>query len=139
MGKVINEIVKMDWEQSGWLQTKGAKGKQGTFIFASKMYPSTVKGVEIPVFFTTGDAFLWVDDAGATDEDIWSVEDLKDWCKTEYSSAFPYNYDQYISLTDADGIASEAELEEWGIAEFKEDIEKRLADLGGFGQEFEVM
>ena len=51
MSFVINDIVKMEWEKSRWIQTKAGKNKRSAFILACKEYETAENGV-VPVFFT---------------------------------------------------------------------------------------
>ena len=138
MATVVNDIVKLEWDKDGWLQTKSSKSKQGAFIMATKEYQNS-DGVTIPVFFNTITAFIWTDDPDGDIDDIWSMSELKDWVKTEYSFSFPYNYDQYVPII-ASGTTScdEAVLEKYGLTEYKSDIEARLMDLIPYAEETEI-
>ena len=80
MSFVINDIVKMEWEKSRWIQTKAGKNKRSAFILACKEY-ETENGV-VPVFFTANKAFLFVDDEG-----LWSFQDIKNFINPYFSSS----------------------------------------------------
>lgn len=135
MAIVENNIVKMEWEKSGWLATKGRGGSQGAFIFASKDYQSA-RGCTISVFFTSDTAFIWANDAHTADEDIWNSADLKDWCKSNLDGSFPHQYDEYVAVIDSGEMTANDEiLEEYGLMEFKADIEARMRDIAPFGDE----
>lgn len=134
-GIVENNVVKMEWEKDGWLQTSAKKGKKSTFILASQKYESTNKG-EISVIFTASTAFLFVDGAGTADEDIWTAEDLIATVKSDMPGNFPYSLEQYVPVIDSGEEECKASvLEEYGLVAFKEDIEARMKDVAPFGFE----
>lgn len=137
MAIVENNIVKMEWEKSGWLQTKGKAGKEGAFIFSSKDYEST-KYDTVTVFFNPYIAFIW--DSGENGEvELWNGKELKDWCKTELDGAFPDNYEECITVVDSgEAVANMDILEKYGIEAAKEDIEKRVLDVRPYGEETEL-
>lgn len=135
MALVVNNIVKMEWEKSGWLATKGKNGSQGAFIFASKDYASE-RGVDITVFFTSDTAFIWASDAHTAEEDIWSGADLKDWCKSNLDGSFPHQYDEYVAVIDSgEATANDDILQEYGLTKYKDDIEARMRDISPYGEE----
>ena len=139
MGIVENNVVKMEWEKSGWLQTSAKKGKNATFILASKNYPSSTKGKELSVIFTASTAFLFVDGAGTADEDIWTAEELIQTIKSDMPGNFPYSLDQYLAVIESgEDVCKMHVLEEYGLVEFKEDIEARMKDIAPFGFEVDV-
>lgn len=139
MAIVVNNIVKLEWEKSGWLQAKGsAVNPDGTFIFASKDYESTVKGT-VTVFFNANSAFLWVSDAHTDEEDMWNASELKNWCKKNIDGSFPMMYDECVEIIQSgEDECVDAILEEYGIVEHKADIEARQRDLRPFGEEFDL-
>lgn len=139
MAIVENNIVKMEWDKAGWLQTKASgMNKNGTFIFGSKDYESTVKGT-VTVFFNADMAFLWASEAHTDEEDMWNASELKDWCKQNLDGAFPDMYDEcVVVINSGDDECIDEVLEEYGIAEHKADIEARLQDVRPFGEEKEV-
>ena len=139
MAIVENNIVKMEWEKSGWLQTKASgSNANGTFIFASKDYESTVKGT-VTVFFNADMAFLWASDAHTDEEDMWNASELKDWCKKNIDGSFPDMYDECVEVISSGESECIAEiLEEYGITQHKADIEARMQDVRPFGEEREV-
>ena len=135
MGKVINDIVKMDWDSKGWLQTSAKRGK-GVFIFASKDYDSTNHG-KVTVFFTARAAFIFASDAGTDTEELWNAKELMDFVKGNgYEEDFPYAYDEYVPVIDEGDMECDAEvLATYGIEAYKSDIEARLDDVTPFGKE----
>lgn len=137
MALVENNIVKMEWEKSGWLATKAKAGKNGAFIFASKNYESSSDDYDtITVFFNADTAWIWASDAQTDEEDLWDETDLKSWVKTNYDGSFPYMYDEYIPVIVSGGTSCELSiLERYGLTEYKDDIEARLRDLVPFGEE----
>lgn len=134
-GIVENNVVKMEWEKDGWLQTSAKKGKKSTFILASKKYDSSNKG-EISVIFTASTAFLFVDGAGTADEDIWTAEDLIATVKSDMPGNFPYSLEQYVAVIDSgEEECKMSVLEEYGLVAYKKDIEARMKDIAPFGFE----
>lgn len=134
MGFVENNIVKMQWDKAGWLQPKSKGTKKNVFIFGSQNYQSTNKGM-ISVFFTATTAFLFVDERGSEDEDIWTAEDL---IATYKQSPIPefLNCEQYVAVIDSgESTCNASVLEEFGLVEFKEDIEARMKDVAPYGYE----
>lgn len=132
MGFVENNIVKMQWDKAGWLQPKAKGTKKSVFIFCSQNYQSTNKGL-ISVFFTATTAFLFVDERGSEDEDIWTAEDL---IATYKQSPIPefLNCEQYVAVIDSgEATCNASVLEEFGLVEFKEDIEARMKDVAPYG------
>lgn len=135
MGFVENNVVKMNWEKSGWLQPTVRGSKKSIFVMASQRYNSTTKGV-VDVFFTSTTAFLFVDDAGTADEDIWTAEDLIATIKSDMPSNFPYGCEQYVPVIDSgEDVCIASVLETYGLVEFKDDIEARMKDVAPFGYE----
>lgn len=133
-GIVENNIVKMEWQKDGWLQTSSKK-KPSAFIFASQTYPSTVKG-EVTVFFTSLTAFLFVSDAGTDDEDMWNAEELISAIKGNLTGNFPFDLDEYVAVIDSgEDNCIMSVLERYGIVDAKEDIEARMLDIRPYGFE----
>ena len=136
MAKVLNDVVKMDWEKSGWLQTKPTKvNPKGCFMLASKDYENE-NGDTIWVFFNSDTAFLWGTDLGTDDEDLWTASDLKNWLKEEYSSAFPNTYEEYLPIIESGTLdVDESVLERYGITAHKDDIVARMKDVLPYSEE----
>lgn len=134
-GIVENNTVKMEWSKDGWLQTSAKKGKTPTFILASKDYTNK-DGVVISVIFTATTAFVFADDFGGENEDIWKASELIDTIKSDMPGDFPYTLEQYVAIIDS-GEAScrMSVLEKLGLVEYKEDIEARMIDIAPFGYE----
>ena len=130
MAIVENNIVRMDWEKSEWLETKG-----GTFIFAGKTYAGE-RG-DVSVLFNSDTGFIWVGDYNTDAEDIWSASDVRSWFKKEKPSDFPYAYEEMIPVIDVDGIKDDV-LEHFGLAEFRDDIIARFNDIKPYGEEKDV-
>lgn len=133
MALVSNSIVKMDWEKSGWLQTKASSKGSAKFIFASKEYFSNKLNAKIAVFFRSDCAWIWAD---AGTDDTWSVAELKDWAKTNVDGSFPHMYSEFIPVIESGDVDCEmAVLERFGLVEYKDDIEARLRDIKPYGFE----
>jgi hypothetical protein len=133
MAIVENNIVKMEWDKKGWLQTSARGGKQPVFILASKDYESSTHGT-LSVIFTAETAFLFIDNA-----DIWSAEDLIDTIKADMPGLFPYSLTQYVPIIDSGEAECKIDvLEKYGLTEYKDDIEKRQMDVAPYGEEKEV-
>ena len=139
MAKVVNDIVKLDWEKSGWLQTKAtAVNPNGCFLFATKIYKNS-EGTEIPVYFTSSTAFLWVFDYDTDEEEICELPEFKDWVKGNFDYSFPTEYAEYVPIIEEGLLKAKPEiLERFGLTEYKEDIEARLKDLLAYGEEHDV-
>lgn len=135
MAVVENNVVKMEWDKSGWVQTKGTGGKPGAFIFASKEFASDTKGT-VTVFFNPFTAFIWASDAHTDEEDLWNAAELKGWLKENLDGSFPDNWDECVPVIAYGGTdADVAILEEYGLTAYKEEIEARLRDVAPFGEE----
>lgn len=133
-GIVENNIVKMEWQKDGWLETSSKK-KPSAFIFASQKYDSTVKG-EVTVFFTPLTAFLFISDAGTADEDMWNAEELIPVIKGNLSGNFPFDLEEYVAVIDSgEDKCLTSVLEKYGIVDAKEDIEARMRDIRPYGDE----
>lgn len=134
-GIVENNVVKMEWEKDGWLQTSAKKGKQPTFILASKDYVNS-NGDTISVIFTSSTAFVFADNFGEEDEDIWTAADLIATIKSDMPGGFPYGLDQYVAIIESgEDDCKMSMLEKLGLVEYKEDIEARMKDIQPFGYE----
>lgn len=130
MSLVINDVVKMEWQSEGWLQTSAKRGKS-IFIFASQKYQSTTHG-EVSVFFAPTTAFLMVDGDGTP----WSAESLIPIIKKEYTSSFPFDYEEYTAIIDSgEEECSVSVLEKYGLVDAKEDIEARMRDIMPYSEE----
>ena len=137
MALVENNVVKMDWEKTGWLQTK-----KGIFVIASKVFDSTL-GFPITVFFRPDTAFVWCEDDedGDVDEDSFvNAKDLKSWLKDgNFDEAFPDSYDEYLPIIDSGfSKCNPNVLAKLGLDEFAEEIAKRMADVAPYDEESEV-
>lgn len=134
--KVVDNVVKMDWDADKALYTKGGKlGK--TFIFAGKDYETSV-GV-ITVFFNCDTAFIWADDAGEETEDRYNAKELKAWVKDNLDEAFPINYSNYIPVIDfgADEVNADV-IEKYDLGAYVDDILARINDVKPYGEEKNV-
>lgn len=138
MGFVENNIVKMQWDKAGWLQPKVKKTKKEVFVFGSQTYASTNGKGTVTVFFVPDSAFIFVDNRGADDEDIWTAEDLIDYYKSEPTSDFSM-FEQYAPIIASGELECYASvLEEFGLVDYKADIEARLNDVRPYGEEEDV-
>lgn len=133
MGNIVeNNVVHMEWQKSGWLQTSG-RNKQSAFIFASQDYDAE-DGSKVTVFFTAQTAFI----VYSEDEGLWSAEEFIPVIKKNMSGGFPYNLEEYVAVIDSgETTCIQSVLERFGIAAHKEDIEARLADVAPYGYETE--
>ncbi len=135
MALVDNNVVKMEWEKSGFLTKK--QGKATAFYVATKMYKSSKLG-NIPVFFDPFMAYVWRD--AGTKYDLWSVSDLKGFIKESYDSGFPTSYtDNCVPVVHyGEEEVDQEMLEELGLTEYADDILARIQDLAPYGEEKEV-
>lgn len=135
-GLVVNNLVHMNWVASGFIEKKTSKYKPNALVVASQVYKN-IKGVIIPVFFTSDTAFLWADNAGKENESLWSIRELVNWLNADnLSVTFPQNYEMcYIPLI---GVGQEEcntdMLAKYDLLPFKKDIEDRLKDLAVYGE-----
>lgn len=130
---VVDNVVKMEWDSSKALYTKG--GKLGrTFIFASKDYETSVGTVT--VFFNCYTAFIWASDAGTEDEDRWNASELKSWVKDNLDDAFPMNYGEYIPIIEYGSREVKQEvIDKYDLGSFVDDILARLKDVEPYSDE----
>lgn len=136
-GIVENNVVKMEWDKDGWLQTSSKGGKKSVFILASKDYVNA-NGDTISVIFTATTAFVFADDFGGEDEDIWTASDLITTIKSDMPGNFPYNLEQYIPIIDSgEDTCKMGILETLGLVDYKDDIEARMKDVQPYGYETE--
>ena len=112
MSQVINDVVKMNWEKSKWLQTK-----KGSFIVAGQTY-TKADGTPVDVLFTVNEAFVWGEES-----DLWKAEEFITWFKSEH-------------LITADE-AVDAVISRLGLEAHVDDIKARLNDLSEYGVEQE--
>lgn len=116
---VKNNMVEMDWDADGFIETK----KLG-FISAVHRYGN------IAVAFRDGKIYTHIDDCGETIDFNSLVGVIKDAVKTK-DDDYPYFYEDYAEIYD--GVEfDESILNLLGIAEYKEDMEDRLNDLSGY-------
>lgn len=135
MGLVINDMVKMEWQEDLWLQTKGRNGKTGAFVYCTKEY-TKADGTVIPVHFNAECAFMWDEEPDKETPDLWTAAELRDFVKKERDGAFPNNFDQFVALiSNGDEDCKEDVLKRYGLEEFKADIEARRKDLMPFAVE----
>lgn len=133
MAKVINDVVKMDWEKSGWYQLPANRGKKQVFIFASQEYESELYDDPVTVFFTPFCAFVM-----ETDEGLWNA---KDFSAIDISIltgyGYPTNIEGVIPIIDG-GECSDEVLERFGLTQYKKDIVARREDVRGFADETDI-
>ena len=135
-GLVVNNLVKMNWVASGFIEKKTSKYKPNALVVASQVYKN-VDGDIIPVFFTSDTAFLWADNAGEESESLWSIRELVNWLNAgNMSVTFPQNYEMcYIPLIGVGAEECDTDmLAKYGLESFKQDIENRLKDLAVYGE-----
>ena len=124
MKLVKNEVVSMDWNAEGFIETK----KVG-FISAVHSYG------DVPVAFRDGKIYTSVTEDGVTDfktlvDDIKSAHKRKD-------GDYPEMYDDYVEIFDG-GSFDEDNVVFLGLAEYEDDMVERLNDLSGYWQIIET-
>lgn len=142
MAKVTNNVVKMEWETSGWYEVKVTGRSTKIFVYSSVVYPSTTKN-RLTVFFRPAAAFLWISDAGQPGEDFWSAAELKTFLKSgQLDDMFPECYDEYVPITYVDDSGEiqcmDSLLDTYGLAEYRDDIIARVKDVEPYGYVKEV-
>lgn len=138
---VKNNVVKMDWRTDGWYTRSWDKW----FAFATQVYDG------IPVFFSGGQAFLFVDDATkrpVTKPDMYSPKELANYLGKKSNEvdpdSFPYDFDDNVIVIADINNGEECDtsaLEELGVGNLdtvSADIINRLKDLAPFNDEVEV-
>lgn len=119
MKVVQNDMVAMDWDAAGFVETKKAG-----FISAVHRYG------DVAVAFRDGKVYTHV----MEDNSVISFANLVDSIKTAHKQKdgdYPAFYEDYAEIYD--GLEfHESTLEFLGIAEYKEDILARLEDLSGY-------
>lgn len=127
MSQVINDVVKMNWEKSKWLQTK-----KGSFIVAGHTY-TRADGTPVDVLFTVNEAFVWGEES-----DLWKAEEFITWFKSEHlmPSDDVSGYEDYLAICTADE-AVDAVISRLGLEAHVDDIKARLNDLSEYGVEQE--
>lgn len=134
MELVVNDVVKMEWDKAGWLQTVPKQGKKPVFIFASKVYDSTKAG-KITLFFAKGSVFVMSDDEGyySAKDMAKAIKDLKD------MDDFPFYMDGYDPIIDEDEDEANADaLAAYGLEAYEDDINKRYEDILPYTLEYDV-
>lgn len=134
MGFVVNNVVKMKWDEKGFIAPKIKNSGKVMFMLATQEYKNK-DGEVISVFFTTDSAFLFVDNYGTAEERVWTLAEMRDWVIEVRDTAY-YLYDEYapvIASGDSDCIADV--LEKYGLTEYADDISKRLDDIRPYGYE----
>lgn len=141
---VENNQVKKDWLKTGWLELKSKGGKK-TFIFATQEYESTKADLfstaeengKLTVFFVPDTAFVLCD---ADDNYVLNAKEVADDYKGRGGiGVFPHSLDEYCALIETgEEFCLQDTLERFGLEEHKEDIEARLKDVAGYGEEFDV-
>lgn len=131
--KVVDNVVKMEWDADKALFRKGGKfGK--IFIFAGKDYETSVGTVT--VFFNCYTAFVWADDANTPDEDRYNAKELKSWVKDNLDEAFPINYDNYIPIVEYGATeVNQSAIDKYDLGAYADDILARLADVKPYSEE----
>lgn len=130
---VVDNVVKMEWDASKAVYTKG--GKLGrTFVYSAEDYETRIGTVT--VFFNCFTAFIWADDAGTDNEDRYNAKELKSWIKDNLDEAFPMSYDNYVPIIEYGGTeCKQAMLTKYGLEEFEQDIIARLNDVKPYSEE----
>lgn len=121
---VKNEMVSMDWEAKGFIETK----KLG-FIEAVHNYNG------VAVAFRDGKIYTMIDDEGnrATFDEL--VKDSKNAVKSK-DPDYPTFYEDYAEVYD--GAEFTSLVGYLGLENFKQDMLQRLEDLSGYWEITEV-
>lgn len=131
MTLVANKTVKMEWDKSLWLQTKGKGSVEGAFIFAGKEYDSTKYG-KICVGFTSIACFLFTEEDVNSADDIWSGAEMKQ-CAKDNMGDFPLGFEGGVYLAEVGTTNFDDELlEKYGLSQYKDDLIARMKDVGQY-------
>lgn len=132
MSKVVNSVVKMEWESNRFLQSKASKKTgDGVFFFACKDY-QTEKGL-VPVFFNPYHAWVHFDEDG-----LFYFEDLKQHVTKTQDNTFPETAEEYHPILNIGEDFDMELVEKYGLEPFMDDIRARLDDIAPYGEEKEV-
>ena len=135
MGLVVDDIVKLPWEEDLFFTTK-----KGMFLFACQRY-TNAEGNSVDVFFVPQCCFVLVD----TDEEPLDFDTVK----KEYKSVakdegvlclddFPDDWEGAYYIMYPTEEPFDDMLEKFGLTEFKDDIKARCNDINGYSVEVEV-
>ena len=119
MKVVKNDMVDMQWDADGFIETK----KLG-FIAAVHKYGN------VAVAFKDGKVYTHIDEDGNTIDFDSLVKTIKSAVKKD-DSDYPEFYDDYAEIHDGYEF-SEGTVNFLGLGEFEDDIEARLEDLSGY-------
>ena len=133
MAKVVNNVVKMEWEQNRFLQSKESKrgAGDGVFFFACKDY--VANGEIVPVFFNPYHAWVHFDEDG-----LFYFEDLKQHVMKTQDNTFPETAEEYHPILSVGEDFDMELIEKYGLTEYMDDIRARLQDIIPYGEEKEV-
>lgn len=134
MPKVVNEIVKQEWEKDYWIESKS----QGYFYFGGQMYKSSKYG-DIMVGFNHSCAFVMSFNTDGVDgvkdgTDLYTFKnyklELKALSAEERFYVFPTDFDNTILLSEPDTDELKVDtIKELGLEEYIDDIQNRLYDV----------
>lgn len=136
MGSIVeNNVVKKEWQKKGWFEVKNNTTKKKTFIFASQVYEGA-DGQEVTVFFVPDTVFVLYD----ADEGLYDAADMAEtWKANGGIGNFPYALDTYLAIIESgEDKCVESVLEQFGLEQYREDIEERFQDIIPYGYETEV-
>ena len=137
MSLVVNDVVSMEWDSSGWSATKKDKRGNCRFFFASKEF-DTKDGGKLTVFFDPYFTFLWSFD----DETYCDAKELKKYIKTNYDASFPDNCDECTMLIsyNPDGSLdiNEDIIENLGLSDHLDEMIDRTNDIHKYSEEVEI-
>ena len=129
---VKNDFVSMDWEAEKFFESK-EKG----FIAAVQTY-SDSDGKDVHVCFMDNKAFILADSDTGDSVELADVRDAVKNCFEENENMedlYPDNYSELgVGIVNNDDI-----IKAWNLSSYdKEDINKRLEDLSGYWETYEV-
>lgn len=119
MKVVRNNVVEMDWDADGFVESK----KEG-FISAVHRFDG------VAVAFRDGKVYTHIDEDGGAISFKDLVSSIKSAAK-EKDSDYPYFYEDYAELFDGQEFNEET-LVHLGIEDHKDEMLKRLEDLSGY-------
>lgn len=134
MAKVVNNVVKMEWEANKFLTSKPSKegGDDYIFFFACVEY-ETEAGI-VPVFFNPFHAWVHFDEDG-----FFFFEDLKQHILKTKDNTFPETAEEYHPLISIGEDFDMSLIKKYGLEPYMDDIKARLYDLVPYGEEKEVV
>lgn len=138
---VVNNIVKMDWEEKKFIMLKRKGQMPGmanvkVLLFAAHTY-ETAKG-KLDIFFDGLQVYVWGNDIYGSTEDMWDCEDVRLWYKDNGDYAFPTSCETFEPIINHEDRVNMQAVEHFGLADFMDDLWARHNDLSKYAETTEA-